>query len=135
LIAWLFALVPALALARQRLAARRRSASINRALHELRRPLQAMVLSAEGPARPASASWQGFVELALEALGQVDSAVNGHDGDERASPGLLPPGVEAARERWAERRGGREDRWRSTGTRARRWSRPSRPAWRRHSTT
>lgn len=108
LIGWLFALVPALALARQRRAARRRSASINRALHELRRPLQALVLSADAPARPVSAPAQGFVELALEALGQVDSAVNGRDvaGERRLiSCRLL---VEDARERWgaAARRAG-----------------------------
>ncbi len=58
------------ALARRREAARRRR--LNAALHELRRPLQALLLS--GSARQAGAPEP--IELALAALGDLDAAVN-----------------------------------------------------------
>jgi signal transduction histidine kinase len=54
--------------------------TLNRALHELRRPLQALLLLEErsGPAaaRP-SASRRGLLELATGALRDLDGAVNG----------------------------------------------------------
>jgi len=77
LIGWLIAIAPALALVRQRRAARRRSVAINRALHELRRPLQVMVLSQNRSTNAATGDRSGLLELALDALGQVDSALNG----------------------------------------------------------
>jgi signal transduction histidine kinase len=55
--------------------ARRRTA-INRALHELRRPLQALALAIPAPAsdpRPASSALQ----LAIRALGDLERTVNG----------------------------------------------------------
>ena len=67
---WPLALVPALALARERWLERRRRTRINRALHELRRPLQALALCAN-EAAPA------FLDLALAALADVDRTVNG----------------------------------------------------------
>ena len=59
----------------------RRTERLNRALHELRRPLQALVLL-EGsggqlsPTHP-EATRRGLLELALAALAQLDQAVNG----------------------------------------------------------
>jgi two-component system, OmpR family, sensor histidine kinase MtrB len=54
---------------------------LNRALHELRRPLQALVLLEEGSARPAAAppvaSRRGLLELAAGALRDLDGALNG----------------------------------------------------------
>lgn len=53
---------------------------LNEALHELRRPLQALALDEPGP-EPAPAmsavARRGLVELALNALAEVDRAVNG----------------------------------------------------------
>jgi signal transduction histidine kinase len=60
---------------------------LNRALHELRRPLQALVLLEEGPGRPAAApvaSRRGLLELAAGALRDLDGALNG--GAEQAPP-------------------------------------------------
>ncbi len=68
---WVFAVVPALALARDRIEGRRRRRELNRSLHELRRPLQALAL---GGGVNGSA---GFLDLALAALGDLDRAVNG----------------------------------------------------------
>ena len=55
--------------------------SLNRALHELRRPLQALVLLEERSGRPAAAppvaSRRGLLELASTALQDLDGAVNG----------------------------------------------------------
>lgn len=71
---WLLALAPAFILARDRLRNRRRIRAVNRSLHELRRPLQALALSSGG--RDFSGS-EGFLTLAMSALGDLDRAVNG----------------------------------------------------------
>ena len=60
---------------------RRRRRRLNRAMHELRRPLQALALLEEDgrqapPAGPASAR-RGLLELARGALDELDLAVNG----------------------------------------------------------
>jgi len=57
--------------------------ALNRALHELRRPLQALVLlddTSDGPGagRPV-ASRRGLLELATDALRDLDGAVNGSE--------------------------------------------------------
>jgi signal transduction histidine kinase len=55
--------------------------TLNRALHELRRPLQALVLLEDGSGRiaaaPAVASRRGLLELATSALHDLDGALNG----------------------------------------------------------
>ena len=54
--------------------------ALNRALHELRRPLQALVLLEEGSgpaAAPPVASRRGLLELATGALRDLDGALNG----------------------------------------------------------
>jgi signal transduction histidine kinase len=60
---------------------RRRTEELNRALHELRRPLQALILLEQESGAPApSASGgarRGFLELSLCALEDLDSLVNG----------------------------------------------------------
>ena len=112
-IAWPLAMtLAAVALSDRRRHARRREA-LNRALHELRRPLQALALSVPATAR-------GQLDLAVAALADLDREVNG---------GPIPPRrlVEAealAREavgRWREpaRTLGRavELRWRAGGCR------------------
>ena len=54
---------------------RRRRELLNRALHELRRPLQALVLQASGSATPARGRDQ--LAQALDALAGIDRHVNG----------------------------------------------------------
>jgi signal transduction histidine kinase len=55
--------------------------ALNRAVHELRRPLQALLLLEEGSRRPAAippeASRRGLLELATIALQDLDGALNG----------------------------------------------------------
>lgn len=55
--------------------------ALNRALHELRRPLQALVLLEDASGRPAAsppaASRRGLLELAAGALQELDGALNG----------------------------------------------------------
>jgi signal transduction histidine kinase len=57
--------------------------ALNRALHELRRPLQALVLledTSEAPAAaPRIAGRRGLLELATSALRDLDGAVNGSE--------------------------------------------------------
>ena len=60
--------------------------ALNRALHEIRRPLQALALMEEGSGQPAAsppaASRRGLLEVAASALEDLDGAVNG-DGSAR----------------------------------------------------
>ena len=55
--------------------------ALNRALHELRRPLQTLLLLEDGNGRPAAAppraSRRGLLELATCALQDLDGALNG----------------------------------------------------------
>jgi signal transduction histidine kinase len=56
--------------------------ALNRALHELRRPLQALLLLEERSGQPAavppSASRRGLLEVVESALADLDGALNGH---------------------------------------------------------
>jgi signal transduction histidine kinase len=78
---WPLVLSMAATVAAQGLRAGRRRSALNRALHEVRRPLQAVAL-AVGPQRAASAGGEGPVELAAAALERLDHEING---------GPLPP--------------------------------------------
>src|SRR6266480_4644974 len=72
----------------------RRRAALNRAVHELRRPLQTLVLSSGSSQGPGSHS----IRVALAALGDLDREVNG--GPRRFAPrpvacrALVQPAVE-----------------------------------------
>ncbi len=87
---------------------------VNRALHEARRPLQAIALSLPaGPGRltPALPVWQ-----AIRALGEVDRQVNGGAPDRpRPEPIACRLMIEACVRRWQSRArmagGGIEFRW------------------------
>ncbi|MGH2966313.1 MAG: sensor histidine kinase [Solirubrobacterales bacterium] len=74
----------------------RRRASLNFALHELRRPLQALVLS--------SAAWRDpeteAVRVTLAALGDLDRTINGGPRRFAPRPVACRALVEAAVERW-----------------------------------
>lgn len=80
---------------------------LNRAMHELRRPLQALALiDGDGPARDLSAApgatRRGLLELACSALAELDAAVNGGEPpcELREVPGREL--VSATLERWRE---------------------------------
>lgn len=85
---------------------RRRRDALNRGLHELRRPLQAMALSPRCP---------GSMELALQALADLDRTVNGGPADAQPSPvrcrDLMEAAVLRARGRAAARGAEVRTRW------------------------
>jgi signal transduction histidine kinase len=78
---WPLVLSMAATVAAQGLRAGRRRSALNRALHEVRRPLQAVAL-AVGPRLAASGGSEDPMELAAAALEQLDREING---------GPLPP--------------------------------------------
>lgn len=71
---FLFAVVPAAVVVRDRMLQRRRRRQLNRSLHELRRPLQAMAL---GGVNRNVDTGAGFLDLAMAALTDLDHLVNG----------------------------------------------------------
>jgi two-component system sensor histidine kinase MtrB len=78
--------------------------ALNRALHELRRPLQALVLmegdSPQPAASPPAASRRGLLEVAASALRDLDGAVNGEAPSRRPGRFSCREVVLAALERW-----------------------------------
>ena len=107
----------ALALAAISIRGGRRRNAVNEALHELRRPLQALALFAPGARGAAGARIPGTVQLALSALARVDEELNGGRRERRLGPVPCRALVEAAIGRWRSRAGiagGRiELRWRA----------------------
>jgi signal transduction histidine kinase len=73
---WPLVLSMAAAVAAQSLRAGRRRSALNEALHELRRPLQAVALAA-GPQLGGSAGTEEPIELAAAALERLDREING----------------------------------------------------------
>ena len=84
-------------IAADRVRTRRRRELLNRSLHELRRPLQALVLQARS-APGIGAQRRGQLDLALDALAGLDRQVNGGRGS---------AAVGARRRRGVGARGGR----------------------------
>ena len=74
---WPLAGALAMALVGERLRAGRRREALNRALHELRRPLQLLALF---PPKPLPAGSSAPLELAIAALAQLDREINGGAG-------------------------------------------------------
>jgi signal transduction histidine kinase len=101
--AWPVAVSMAAAATAQSLWAGRRRTALNRALHELRRPLQAVALAA-GP-RLAAASGEGSLELATAALERLDREINGGGAPMAAVWGPVEGGalVRSAVTRWQAR--------------------------------
>ncbi len=94
--AWPVALVLAGLAVGDRLREARRRASLNRAVHELRRPLQTLVLcSAASPNQEGHA-----IRVALAALGDLDRAINGGSPRFAPRPVVCRALVQAAVERW-----------------------------------
>jgi two-component system sensor histidine kinase MtrB len=92
--------------------------ALNRALHELRRPLQALVLMEERSAQPAAApqnaSRRGLLEVAESALRDLDGTLNGGAPARRARRFSCREVVLACLERWrpvAARAGGIRVYW------------------------
>jgi signal transduction histidine kinase len=91
--------------------------ALNRALHELRRPLQALILMEErsGPAAaPPVASRRGLLELATGALRDLDGALNGGQPSRPLERFSCRELVLGCLERWrplAARRGGIRVYW------------------------
>lgn len=75
---WPLAGVLAMVLVGERLRAGRRREALNRAVHELRRPLQLLALA---PSSPVATGSSGPLELAIAALAQLDREINGADGE------------------------------------------------------
>jgi len=96
---WPLALGLAASLAAARIGQRRRTETLNRALHELRRPLQALALGA-GPGRGANGNGPPPLELAICALGDLDRVINGEPALPARRLLRLRPVVEACVERW-----------------------------------
>ncbi|MEO8093247.1 MAG: ATP-binding protein [bacterium] len=101
LIPALWPLVAAMALlAVVRVRESRRRSRLNRALHELRRPLQALALGPPTGFRRGAAATPGSLDLALAALEDLDGAVNGTPAPTRPRPIAGRALISAAVERW-----------------------------------
>jgi signal transduction histidine kinase len=111
---WSLGVTLAAALVGGRVRKARRRAALNRALHELRRPLQALALAPAASGRtPAPAT----AELALAALDDLDREINGSPRSIAPRPVACRALVESAVERWrgpaAQARRSLELRWRA----------------------
>jgi signal transduction histidine kinase len=93
---WPLCLMLAVVIAGDRVREARRRRGLNRALHELRRPLQALVLAAG----PADGPGPHAVRVALAALGDLDRAINGGPRRLARRPIACRALVEPAVERW-----------------------------------
>jgi signal transduction histidine kinase len=81
----------------------RRRAALNEALHEVRRPLQVLALSAP-VAGTAAGELEGPVRMAAAALERLDREINGGGTTVAAPTGVrVGPLLEAAVERWRAR--------------------------------
>jgi signal transduction histidine kinase len=74
---WPLAASMAVALTARALRDGRRRSAINEALHELRRPLQAIALAAGGPEAGSGGGVESSMRLATAALERLDREVNG----------------------------------------------------------
>ena len=98
-VTWPVALTMAVVAVRDRVRGARRRRTLNERLHELRRPLQAMVLAA----KPSAATRPEPLELALAALRDLDREVNGERFELRRRPVEGRMLAIAAAERWRGR--------------------------------
>jgi signal transduction histidine kinase len=81
----------------------RRRTALNEALHELRRPLQILALSAPGTQEAAPATIQGSVQMAATALERLEREINGQPLASTRAPLAARPLLEAAVGRWRAR--------------------------------
>jgi signal transduction histidine kinase len=83
----------------------RRRSSLNEAIHELRRPLQALALSLPADSRGAEAMGSAL-QLAAAAVERLEHEINGVAAPAAAKPVSVRPIVEFAIERWRARAAG-----------------------------
>ncbi len=95
---WPFGLTLALALGGERVRERRRRTALNRAMHELRRPLQALVLAGASERRAREA-----LQLTVAAAADLDREINQEPRAASHGPICLALVVHSAAERWRER--------------------------------
>src|SRR6266516_7022504 len=98
-----FGLSLAVALAGGHVRSARRRAALNRALHELRRPLQALRLAVSAPHGGAAGSaivTRETVDAALRALAELDHAVNRMRPPRSWEPVAVGELVRAVARRW-----------------------------------
>jgi signal transduction histidine kinase len=117
-IGWPLAASMALVVTAQGWRAGRRRSALNEAMHELRRPLQAMALATSGPGGAAPPVVEGSVQLAAAALERLDREINGGgQGAGIRAAVRLQPLAQAAVGRWRARAtlagGSLELRWRA----------------------
>ncbi|HWB69775.1 MAG TPA: HAMP domain-containing sensor histidine kinase [Solirubrobacterales bacterium] len=123
---WSLLAAMAIVLAAQGLRAGRRRTALNEAMHELRRPLQAVVLAIGGNDHERTPGVLGSVDLAQQALERLDREINGDPRPHRLEAVALRPLLRQAVGRWrarAQMSGGTlELRWR--GSEASVWAEP-----------
>lgn len=112
---WPLVVTLALVAAAQGLRAGRRRSALNEALHELRRPLQAIALAGGGVGSPPAIN--SSVHLAAAALERLDREVNGGGLQRPPESVEVRPLLEAAVRRWRARAtlggGSLQLRWRA----------------------
>ena len=92
-----------LAMTAQSLRAGRQRSAINEALHELRRPLQAISLATEGPGTKRATGLESSMHLATVALERLDREVNGGPDAVAREVVRCRPLLKAAVGRWRAR--------------------------------
>lgn len=99
---WLLVISMVLAMAAQGLRAGRQRSAINEALHELRRPLQAISM-AGGPGADRPGGIESSMHLVAVALERLEREVNGGPGTVAREAVLCQPLLRAAVGRWRAR--------------------------------
>ena len=100
---WPLAVSLAATVGAQGLLAGRRRALLNEALHELRRPLQALVLSAAAPGSPTERGAMPAADLSQQAafaLERLDREINGGSAPDRSAPIKVAELLDACLARW-----------------------------------
>ncbi len=101
--AWPIAVSLAAAAAAQGLYAGRRRTALNEALHELRRPLQALALGVPGGRPQDPPALQGSVQMAAAALARLEREINGEGAEPARAPMFAHPLLDSAVGRWQAR--------------------------------
>jgi hypothetical protein len=99
---FLLPLIAAGGVAAARLRTTNRRTALNRALHELRRPLQAIALAPGSPLLRGRYDTPGSLDLALAALDDLDVAINGTRPALSRRPVAARALVESSIERWRQ---------------------------------
>ena len=101
--AWPLGASLAAAVAVQGLRTGRRRTALNEALHELRRPLQALALVSPGTVRAEPAAIQGSVRMAAAALERLEREINGESLAPVRETAPARPLLDSAVRRWGSR--------------------------------